>query len=717
MIKTNKILFLDLGRKCTRKCDYCFNDPDIKYESTTKKAKDIIRKYNKLGCESLIFTGGEPLFRKDIFDLIKYAYGTGYKRTKIQTNGDLFDRKIFDKLINAKVSTLMFSYHKSNFSKIYNSIEELLQNKIYVEFNYVINKKTYKNMINFLKKFKKYKDKISFYFTFMTIKPHLIKKHPELLLSLTESKKEIHKLCSFAKNNRYNLVIEDVPRCILGKYYSFSSDYQRKINNVNIYGYTENYMYYNMELVAERALLEKEKLDYCYECIYLAECTGVPKGYSQFFKNEKKLVNNITFNGKCIDQYKSMRISNNLLPVLFYLKNKSLLNSKEFLSGIKKLLKDKKIPQKLTTTDIPLCFLKDVDIINFPYKSEKNILCEGCFYERICNNSLISKDNHNLIKKFYTKPLEAKVEITDKCNQDCSYCINRLTFKSNKYFKKKELDKKELFRFFMQLKKLGTKIIRITGGEPLVRKDLLDILRFIKNKGFYVKLNTNLLLYNKNKKIFGYTDDVLISFNELPFIKGYNKKNYSIKIRNIKDLKKKVKNIAVSIIIYDKLIENFDKLIDFCERLQVNNFVFLLPFKIHNKKISYNKLHHFIFRLNELNNNSKKKYLLGHPLPFCQFTEELTRPLINFNFLFEYGIAAFVLDPYGNLRTNYFNKETFGNIKKHNLLELLKAMRNKISYWSNLKIECRKCVHLVRCGGILDNHINEFEDIVKSSKF
>jgi len=700
-----KILFLDLGRKCTRQCAYCFNDPDVKYELNTIQAKKVIKDCSSLGCKYLIFTGGEPLLRKDLFQLMDYSYKVGYKKIKIQTNGDLLNKRIIPKL---KDTTIMFSYHEDNFSKIFDFIPRLISNKISFEFNYVINKKTYKNMILFLKRFEQYKDKISFYFTFMTTKNHLKKRCPELLLSLSEAKEEVLKLCRFAKREGYHLVIEDVPRCVLGKYYDFSAEYNRNKNKIKIFGYTENILYHNMDMGAARALKEKEKFDYCYECIYSAECTGVSKSYSDFFKNEEKLVRNITFKGICLDKIEDIKLDKTIDPVLFYLKNKGLLNSNEYVHNLKKFLDKQKTSTKLCTADIPLCFTDNKDIIFFPNYSKENKYCVGCFFNKICNNPNIGSSKS--IKKFFEFSSEVKIEITDKCNNNCSYCINRFTFKHKSG--DKILTKQELFDFFNQIKKLGIKNIRITGGEPLVRGDLSDILKYLKGNKFYVKLNTNLLLHKKNKEVFRNIDDLLVSINELPFLQNYNKKNYQIKMNGLRQVRGKIKNLSISIIIYDKLIKTANKLFNFCESLKVDNVVFLLPFDISDKKLSYNELHYFLRRMKEQNEKSKKKYVLGHPLPYCLFTEKLVKPLVNYNFLFEYGIGSFVVDPYGNLRMNYFNPKTFGNIKNSNIQELYAKMKQKIEYWKNLQKKCLKCVHLTRCGGLLGS-----EELNKLIKF
>ena len=60
---------------------------------------------------------------------------------------------------------------------------------------------------------------------------------------------------------------------------------------------------------------------------------------------------------------------------------------------------------------------------------------------------------------------------------------------------------------------LDIKYVRFTGGEPLLRKDLLKILKYAKTKGFYIFLNTNATLLDNTiiKHLEKYVDNILVS--------------------------------------------------------------------------------------------------------------------------------------------------------------------------------------------------------------
>ena len=77
--------------KCNLKCVHCYNDSGMEKESnesTTEEAKAILDDLADFGVPSVLFSGGEPFVRKDLFELIRYAGGKGL-RTVISTNGTM----------------------------------------------------------------------------------------------------------------------------------------------------------------------------------------------------------------------------------------------------------------------------------------------------------------------------------------------------------------------------------------------------------------------------------------------------------------------------------------------------------------------------------------------------------------------------------------------------------------------------------------------------
>ncbi|AQT67739.1 Antilisterial bacteriocin subtilosin biosynthesis protein AlbA [Anaerohalosphaera lusitana] len=85
------IVVWNITSKCNLRCVHCYNDSgcDIKSnEATTSEAKAVLDDLADFGVPSVLFSGGEPLMRDDLFELIDHARDKGL-RTVISTNGTL----------------------------------------------------------------------------------------------------------------------------------------------------------------------------------------------------------------------------------------------------------------------------------------------------------------------------------------------------------------------------------------------------------------------------------------------------------------------------------------------------------------------------------------------------------------------------------------------------------------------------------------------------
>ena len=82
-----------------------------------------------------------------------------------------------------------------------------------------------------------------------------------------------------------------------------------------------------------------------------------------------------------------------------------------------------------------------------------------------------------IIDKYGRKINYLRVSVTDKCNLRCIYCMP----KDHKDFldNKDQLTSNEVFRIIKEAVSLGISKIRFTGGEPLVRKDIVDLIGMV----------------------------------------------------------------------------------------------------------------------------------------------------------------------------------------------------------------------------------------------
>ena len=80
-------------RRCNLRCVHCYSrSEDRAYggELSTDEARRLIDDLADFGAPVLLFSGGEPLLRHDLFDLVEYAVGRGL-RAVISTNGTRID--------------------------------------------------------------------------------------------------------------------------------------------------------------------------------------------------------------------------------------------------------------------------------------------------------------------------------------------------------------------------------------------------------------------------------------------------------------------------------------------------------------------------------------------------------------------------------------------------------------------------------------------------
>lgn len=89
--------------KCNLTCKHCYQDarPDAcARELTTDEARTLIDQIAAAGFKVMIFSGGEPLMRPDIYDLVAYAASRGL-RPVFGTNGTLITPEVAVRLKQA----------------------------------------------------------------------------------------------------------------------------------------------------------------------------------------------------------------------------------------------------------------------------------------------------------------------------------------------------------------------------------------------------------------------------------------------------------------------------------------------------------------------------------------------------------------------------------------------------------------------------------------
>ncbi len=187
------------------------------------------------------------------------------------------------------------------------------------------------------------------------------------------------------------------------------------------------------------------------------------------------------------------------------------------------------------------------------------------------------------------------LHLTNKCNLCCPHC-----YLSSGTVYKNELSTHEIEDLCRKFKSIGGEIVTLTGGEPTLRKDFLDIIAFISSIGMRIALFTNGTLLNDQiieRLAKCDNDGVQVS------IDGYDEDSNSI-MRGSGAFKKALqvvdvlvsKKIHVKIAVtapYEELKNNYSRYIEFSKGLigkygddaiEINYSYTLMPGRKYSKK-------------------------------------------------------------------------------------------------------------------------------------
>jgi radical SAM protein with 4Fe4S-binding SPASM domain len=144
------ILSWNVTRECNLKCSHCYinaADKKLENELTTEEGKQLFDQICQVSHPLLILSGGEPLLRQDIYDLIEYGSSKGLKMG-LGSNGSLIDETVAKKLKDAGITTVSISIDShiasqhddfrgvdGSWEKAINAIKVLRANNVLVQVN------------------------------------------------------------------------------------------------------------------------------------------------------------------------------------------------------------------------------------------------------------------------------------------------------------------------------------------------------------------------------------------------------------------------------------------------------------------------------------------------------------------------------------------------------------------------------------------------------
>ena len=276
MKKTIKEAEIHLTTKCPHNCLFCSVKKHPERDPSLGEIKKNIRLSSNF--DKLIFSGGEPLLRKDIIKIIRFA--KKYQNNiSMETNFILANKYLIKQIIKVGLNELKISFHssdKSSYEKITQSkdFEKLIKNlkllkkydkQIKVTINIVITKYNYKNLnktIRYLENNFPFVSEIRIsYPRFYPIKNYkdYSKKY---LIPLEKLKKILNTITS------KKVIFENIPLCILNN---------KKAEKIN----------WNIKLIKNEKIIQGLEGRYypirCSKCKKKSECQGLHKYYSLYF--------------------------------------------------------------------------------------------------------------------------------------------------------------------------------------------------------------------------------------------------------------------------------------------------------------------------------------------------------------------------------------------------------------------------------------------------
>jgi pyrroloquinoline quinone biosynthesis protein E len=174
--------------------------------------------------------------------------------------------------------------------------------------------------------------------------------------------------------------------------------------------------------------------------------------------------------------------------------------------------------------------------------------------------------------EFPTTPFSLIAELTHRCPLHCLYCSNPLEMKKTE----DELSTEEWKRVFRQAAEMGVLHLHLTGGEPLARRDLPELIEAGRRAGLYVNMITSGIGLTEKRLaslVDAGLDHLQLSFQDLDetsanFIAGT--RAHAIKLALVPVLKRYDFAFTVNLVVHRMNLDRLEEFIALAEELEPN---------------------------------------------------------------------------------------------------------------------------------------------------
>ncbi len=252
-----------------------------------------------------------------------------------------------------------------------------------------------------------------------------------------------------------------------------------------------------------------------------------------------------------------------------------------------------------------------------------------------------SQAKENLKDSFQRNHDYLRIALTDKCNLRCQYCMpfDRQDF----YSKKKLMSADEIVKIAKLFVELGVKKIRLTGGEPLVRKDAAEIMECLSQLPVELCITTNGVLVNQYINVFKKSgirsvNISLDSFNPEKFKSITHRDYFSKVLSNIHLLLQEGFHVKVNVVVMKGVNDDeLTEFVNFTRHFPVHiRFIEFMPFAGNawneGKLFTYNEMlkriesSYKIEKLEDNKHSTSKKYKVAGYLGTFAFITTMSTP-------------------------------------------------------------------------------------------
>jgi AdoMet-dependent heme synthase len=298
-------------------------------------------------------------------------------------------------------------------------------------------------------------------------------------------------------------------------------------------------------------------------------------------------------------------------------------------------------------------------------------------------------------------PKEVVIELTAKCNYDCIGCFNKISFAKGGR-NHPEMSTAYVKGIIDSIAASGVERVRFSGGEPLLRADLEELMRYAREKGLKVWLNTNASLVDERyvRMLEKYVENVLVATNAADsecHSRWTKTDSFEAQDKGIRLLRgSKIRTIRSGTVATEKNIARLPELLSLVKEHGFDLWELWRPIPLHkdDTAVDMQKLLKAVFHLSL---GYGKPIGILNSIPFCA-SDMRVMDLVCSGACYDDGHTRAIVDPRGFAKPSYFIDEDIGDPKdimacwSH---PFMKKMRNL----ELLPDGCRTCLYRRKCKG------------------